>query len=415
MRRAAAKQNETLFLVHRDELFSQTKNTLNRLNVSGDYAKTGKILTVGNRLEQYNPKILIEDECNFALAKSWRKVINNYPKAYNIGLSGTPIRLDGTPMNDIYDYLIQPITVKELIKQGLLSPYKYYSINHNSIDFSKLKKRAGDYKPEDIYEIMGREVVCDNVIENFIKFAKNKQTIVFCSTVKHSLEMTERFKNEGFKAECISEKTSKKERPLIVERFKTGITQILVNVDICTYGFDSPSCECVVELRKTDSYPIYHQSVMRCMRPYPEKTALILDFVSNVTTHGLPDTDIEWTLEGRAQKQANEIKIKTCPQCYAVLEQDTLICPYCSCDFTTEVRERKEQERITAELIEITERETQRLRDLPISAVKEFTTWEQLNEYRQVKKFHIMWGIRKALQYGIYIPEKYNKLKGMIK
>ena len=177
----------------------------------------------------------------------------------NIGLSGTPIRLDGTPMSDIYDYLIQPITVRDLIEQGLLSQYKYYSINHNSIDFSKLKKRAGDYKPEDIYEIMGRSVVCDNVIENFIKFAKDKQTIVFCSTVKHSQEWTEQFKQEGFTAEHIDANTPKKERALIVEQFKTGVTQILSNVDIATYGFDAPQCECVVELRKTDSYPIFHQ------------------------------------------------------------------------------------------------------------------------------------------------------------
>lgn len=414
MRRAALKQNQSLFLNHVRELNAQAIDTIDRMQISHDYAKAGMIVTVGNHLQDYSPKIMFADEANFSLAKSWRKVIDNFPDAITIGLSATPVRLDNTPMSDIYDVLLQPVTVSELMDLGLLSQYKYYSVLLDKVDFTKLKKRAGDYSPEELYQRMGRDYVYDDVLNDFTRLAHDKKTIVFCTTIKHSEETAERFRQAGYKAEHIDANTPIKKRAEIVSRFRTGETQVLCNVMICSYGFDVSDCACIVDLRKTDSYALNHQKVMRAMRPFPGKTAIILDFVSNVTEHGLPDQHMEWDLtSGRIKKSENEIKIKTCPGCYAVITQNTLVCQYCQYDFTAEVKERLEKERIDAELQEIQASEINRLKTMNWSSVQGLRTWEEIEAVRAARGYRMMWGVRMAKSKGIPIPGKYRKLEAM--
>lgn len=416
MRRAARKHNETLFLNHVKELNAQAIETIDRLNIPTDYARAGMIITTGNHMENYKPKIIFADECNFSLSKSWRKVIDNYPAAITIGLSATPLRLSGEPMSDIYDTLIQPVTVRELMDLRLLSQYKYYSVLLDRVDFTKLKKRAGDYSPEELYQRMGRDYVYDDILKDFTRLAHDKKTIVFCTTIKHSEETAERFRQAGYRAEHIDANTPSKKRAEIVARFRTGETQILCNVQICTYGFDIPNCDCVALLRKTDSYAIFHQAVMRCMRPLPGKTALILDFVSNVTAHGLPDQHIEWDLnQGRIKTAANEVKIKTCPECYGVIPRNTLICPYCEYDFTAEVKAQQEKERIEAELQEIQACELERLKSMSWDTVRKMTTWEEIEAIRAARGYKMAWAVRMARNKSIEIPWKYQAILKHIK
>ena len=154
---------------------------------------------------------------------------------------------------------------------------------------------------------------------------------------------------------------------------------------------------------------------MRCMRPYPEKTALILDFVSNVTAHGLPDADIKWTLDGKAKNQPNEIKIKTCSKCYAVIPQNTLILSILRNGFLNRSQGTLEAERVAAELREVQAAELERLKNMPYSEVKKATTWEEVIEIQKAKKYKIIWAVRYAKNAGIAIPSKYMGLLKYIK
>jgi len=106
-------------------------------------------------------------------------------------------------------------------------------------------------------------------------------------------------------------------------------------------GFDVPDCTCVIMARPTDSLVLYLQQSMRCMRYQPNKTAIIIDHVANYTRHFLPDTDRTWDLKGfekkrkKQQRNENEIAIKECPNCFGVMESQSLIendfhCPYCN-------------------------------------------------------------------------------------
>ena len=90
------------------------------------------------------------------------------------------------------------------------------------------------------------------------------------------------------------------------------------------------------------------------MRPSPGKDfCIILDHAGNCASHGLPDDEREWTLEGnKGNKQDNEatIKIKTCPKCYAVQRPGNPKCSFCG--FIYEVQARKVEE-VDGDLIEV--------------------------------------------------------------
>lgn len=326
---ASKKGKEVLFLVHRMELLEQTEKTLIKLGCDMNKVKVGMVLTVGNNLHKYNPDLIIADECNFALSKTWKKVFDEYQEAIIIGLSATPVRLSGEAMGDVFDCIVEDITAKELIERGNLCGYEYYA-PPIGINFENIGIRGGDYKKEDIEQEFEKIDIFGDVLKTFESLAKHKKTIAYCYSVEHSKEICRDFLKNGYSAEHIDGDVPKKKRKEIIERFRSGKTQILCNCNLVSFGFDVPDCDCVILLRPTKSLALYIQSSMRCMRGRENKKAIILDFVGNVFRHGFPDDEREWTLEGnkKKKKEENTVFVKQCPECFFTYSQ-TRICPNC--------------------------------------------------------------------------------------
>jgi DNA repair protein RadD len=58
------------------------------------------------------------------------------------------------------------------------------------------------------------------VVNTWRKYANDKQTIVFCVSIKHAVMVTNLFNLLGHKAESISSENSKEEREAIIMNFK---------------------------------------------------------------------------------------------------------------------------------------------------------------------------------------------------
>ena len=78
------------------------------------------IQTVRNRKGLIAPDVIIIDECHHATAKSYVSLIEKYPKAKIIGLTATPFRTGGKPLGNIFQKIVQPIKIRELIEQKYL-------------------------------------------------------------------------------------------------------------------------------------------------------------------------------------------------------------------------------------------------------------------------------------------------------
>lgn len=321
------------FLVHRKELLDQTVATFDRFGIERKTIQVGMVGTYANHLENYpEPHTIIYDEAHFSTAKTWKKITDKFPNAYIIGLTATPVRLDTKPLGAVYDTLIEGPQAAELIKRGYLAPYKYYA--PAVADLSALKRKGGDFDTVQAAEILAQNAVFGDVIEHYVRLAAGKKTICYCSTVKHSQQMAEVFRNAGFNAVHFDSDTPKKERDHIISDFRAGKITFLCNVDLISVGFDCPDCECCILLRPTCSTALYIQQSCRALRPAEGKTAIILDHVGNVHRHGLPDEHREWTLDGGLQKRkeyspGGRLSIRTCTRCYSAYFGELERCPYC--------------------------------------------------------------------------------------
>lgn len=352
---------EVLILVHRQELKQQHEQLLSDLGITN--ARVAMILTEANRLgEQDRPPLIIADEAHLSRSNSWVKVIEYYD-TFTVGLTATPIRLDGKPLGDIFDTLITGVDVRWLIENKRLAPYEYYA--PTTVDVSGIRKVAGDYVVSDLEQLMNERAIYGNVIESYRRFAMGRRSIAYCVSIGHARKVAESFKRVGISAESICSGTPTAERKRIFDSFKNGTITVLCNVGIISEGISIDEVTCVMLLRPTESVALGIQQMMRCMRYLPGKTAKILDFVGNYTRIGLPDEDREWSLDKPISRKKitdenGNFYIRCCPECFMTFATaDT--CPFCGTAYPLHPREIQAHEEI--ELARITAEETARIEE----------------------------------------------------
>lgn len=328
-KRTTCAGGRVLFIVHRRELCDQIERTFTDWGVDMELCSVGMVQTVCRRLEKIPPpRLIITDENHHCLANSYRKIYEAFPSAFGVGVTATPIRLNGGGLGDVNDWLVIGPSVRELIFRNCLADFDYYA--PQVADFSGLKRKStGDYDQAAAAAILDNPAIYGDILRHYRKLADGVKAICYCSTIKHSEEMAARFRAAGIPAAHIDGGTPKDKRAEIIQDFRENRLQILCNVDLISEGFDVPDCGCSILLRPTKSLTLYIQQSMRSMRYVPGKRAIIIDHVGNVHRHGLPDLDREWTLEPRPQRgQKNEVFVRQCPECYFT-HHTAPVCPNC--------------------------------------------------------------------------------------
>lgn len=343
--------------------------------------------------------------CHHSLSQSYLNILNYFPNALVLGFTATPQRMNEGGLGKVFQELIESVSTEWLIKNHHLAPYEYYSVQ--LADASKLHTRNGDYDKQEVEKLMNKGAIFGSAVENWLKYAKGKQTIIYCSSIATSKATAAAFCKQGIKAMHLDGKTPQDERQAIVEEFRNGEVTVLCNVDLFGEGFDVPDCECVVLLRPTKSLTLHVQQSMRSMRvspTNPDKVALILDHVGNNQRHGVPDDIRTWTLESKKKKKASKITTKQCPVCFRVLKMTEKICPSCKYEFVPEPQE--EREIVEGIILE-------RVSKLPYKQHENCQTFAQLELFRKTHKrgdgktYRFSWSLYKAAELNIPVPSQY--------
>lgn len=342
------KGGHVLFFVHRQELVKQIKDSFKQQGVDLNHCT---ILTVGKVANRLNilakPDLIIVDESQHSRAKTYQKIFNYYSDVPRLGFTGSPWRLSGKGFKDIYSAMVLGPTAKWLIENKKLAPFTVYGYQLG--DKSTLKSGStGDYTKKSLNNYT-KSIIHGDIVKSWLKFAKDRKTIIYCHSTSFSKEVAQSFRDAGINAVHADAKTPESKRDKIMVDFKEGKIKILCNVDLVSEGFNVPDCSCVVLLRPTQSLVIYLQQSMRAMRYQPNKHAIIIDQVGNFERFGLPDTDYKWTLEDREKHPRKDsgstegLQIKTCPDCFAVIKAECVKCPICGHDFSIEIRKIKQK------------------------------------------------------------------------
>ncbi len=256
-----------------------------------------------------------------------------------VGLSGTPF---APWMGKYYERLIKPTTMKELISIGDLSGYEFYAPDHPDVSGVKTSNLAAfgrDYNEGQLAEIMGDSTLVGNIVRNWLERGEDRPTVCFCVNVKHANYVTMEFIKSGVNAEVMTADTPHEDRQLIIGRFETGATKIIVNVGVLVAGFDS-DVRCIIYARPTQSEIRWVQCLGRGLRTANGKDkCLIFDHSGSVHVLGFPD-EIEYdelpvSSDGmkqqgnQYQKNKSDKKPKECPSCHYMKPAGVYVCPKC--------------------------------------------------------------------------------------
>ena len=393
---------QTLVLVHRQELKYQHEKLFHELGITNARVETYQ--TERNHLGEHPvPRLLVVDEAHLSRSRSWAEIIAYYG-TFTVGVTATPVRMDGKPLGDIFNDMVQGITVKELIERKCLAPYEYYA--PTAVETDNLRIQAGDFIVKDLEAVMCNRAIYSDVLKSWETLSGRKKTIAYCVSIVHAKETADLFNAAGFPALAIDSNTPKKKRAQIMQDFRDGKILILCNVGIISEGVSIDDVECCLLLRPTQSHALYWQQAMRCMRYRPGKIAKIIDCVGNYTRNPLPDEDVEWSLKQSVRKNkrldsSGNFVIRTCPKCFKVFKTAS-VCPYCGTEYPLHPREIKAKQEI--ELVRISEEEKQaleRLKKKRKMEVRRCTTMEELLTIQRERGYANGWAWRMAMLKGI--------------
>ena len=267
-----------------------------------------------SHLDDFNVfhKILI-DECHLVNPRGgqYKEFIEAVEGRQVIGLTATPYRLgqtiDPKTINSkwkkygsilkfltrtrprVFDQVLYYCQVKTLLEGGFLAKLRYFDMNALELDRVKLNSTGADYDDESLFKEFERVGFFEYTLNIVKRVMRPKDgslrhgILVFCRFV----EDAERLSDElcGF-CEVVSGATPKKEREAILERFKSGETEVVANVGVLTTGFDFPALDTIILARPTMSLALYYQTVGRAIRPYPGKDGWVIDLCGSVTKFG---------------------------------------------------------------------------------------------------------------------------------
>src|SRR5581483_7514788 len=242
---ANAKGKRVLFLAPRRELIFQTCEKLESAGIPYGVLMAGQVprpwepvqvacvptLTTRCLRNKTQPlpkaDLLIVDEAHWSIAQQTRALLDAYPEAVKVGLTATPARADGRGLGAMYDDLVLGPSVAELTAQGHLAPVRYFA--PTKPDLAKVKIVRGDYDQTQLGHRMDDPKLVGDIVANWARIAPTRKTVVFAVNVSHSMHLRDRFLELGVNAEHLDGATPKEQRAAMLQRLRSGETQVLCN------------------------------------------------------------------------------------------------------------------------------------------------------------------------------------------
>lgn len=274
-----------------------------------------------HRMDRFDPfsfDAVIIDEGHHATAKTYRMVLKHFRQNKELKVllvTATPQRSDGIGLWNVVESCAYSMELKTAIDNGWLCPIRQMFVEVHGLDLSAVKTKAGGDLADGELErqFLGdtdaeRERLLHEVAKPAIDQAKGRPLLIFAAGVRHAMELAAACNAyDGINAECVVGDTDKNERKKIIERYKTGETNVLVGCGVFTEGFDAPATEVVAMARPTKSLSLYLQCIGRGTRPLPgvvdgielaedrresiatseKAVCVVLDFCGNAGNHKL--------------------------------------------------------------------------------------------------------------------------------
>ncbi|HOO53624.1 MAG TPA: DEAD/DEAH box helicase family protein [Methanothrix sp.] len=266
-----------------DDVVIATLQTISKAHKERHRALEAFLKSAGKKL------FVIFDEAHHAPAPSYRKLIQSLreqiPDMYILGLTATPTYTDKGREGWLAELFPQGIKYQvapqKLMAEGILAepvPEKYDTNFEPNFDEREYLKWIGTFRdiPEDVIgqlaENRGRnEYIGATYVSNRNKYGK---TIIFADRWDQCEFIGQYLENRDIRAgsvyshviKGVSKKSADENNKKVLEDFKAGKLDVILNIRMLTEGTDVPDAESVFITRQTTSRNLMTQMVGRALR-----------------------------------------------------------------------------------------------------------------------------------------------------
>ncbi len=257
--------------------------------------------TLHNRLDRISPEhfdVFVADECHTYMSRTFRKSLEFFNTKLRLGLSGTPFRMDGMLMSDIFDEIVYDYPIDKGMADGFLCKIDAIQIR-TSIDLDAVHTMAGEFNQKEL-TITVNTLVRNNAIANaYLEHANGRKFIAYCVDIEHAKDLCEAFVEKGIKcAVMVSDKEITSDRKGLLDEFENGDLMGLMNVGMLVTGNDFKDLGCTISTAPTKSKVKFLQGpVGRLTRLKSDEfvskfgqVGVLIDVVDNTTKHKLINT-----------------------------------------------------------------------------------------------------------------------------
>jgi len=230
--------------------------------------------------------LVIVDEAHRSVASKWVNALNYFvenPSVYLLGLTATPGIGSGVDdsnylLSTYYnsnkisivdrDYIEIDSPIEYLIGRKFLANIERIDIDSN-IKIDKLGYSItgdeiifNDKTLEELTANPSRNLSIINIIKD--NFDKGRKILVFTCGIEHNRVLNSILSDYHIEAAAID--ANSKNRNTLIDRFKNGNLNVLLNYGVLTTGFDAPKTDVCVIARPISSIVMYSQMVGRILR-----------------------------------------------------------------------------------------------------------------------------------------------------
>lgn len=210
--------------------------------------------------------VIFLDECHRGFGPKLLQLLRTrYPDKIIIGLSATPYlgaTSDPKKLRSAFQYFegqIDDISLKDACNDGDLVPIRAMQVKVKTEQFDE--KDNTEAQMEKKINKDSRTNIAVNIAQKEISVGE--KGIVFCSGVDHAEATALAMQKAGLKAAHVDYTMSSGQREEILEAYRAGELQFIVNADLLIEGFDDTAIKHVIVLRPTPSLWIYEQMIGR--------------------------------------------------------------------------------------------------------------------------------------------------------
>lgn len=310
-----------LVLVHRTEIHTQNHSkfslvcpgiatseiTSARKSLHG-YIHFGMVQTVVNLLPEFEKAgsffdLIVIDEAHHAKASTYEGIIGwnlkGNPGAALLGVTATPNRGDKLPLVHLFDNYYQ-ITSRFLIDS-------HYLVRPRFLDLSPVFEtdkgtEKGHLAKNCKNDIEGTKII-HRLCDDYLAHKEPGKSIIFAPSHEFCEKIYHRLKELGRNPAYLGLGLDDAARKAELEKFEKGGSEELINVDICTEGYDFPPLRNLVDFDTNGTHGQWVQKVGRVLRTAPGKvTCTVIDFGGNIEMY--PDgVETDVALDGAVKKK----------------------------------------------------------------------------------------------------------------